>query len=262
MVKNPATTKKIVELPISRLFPNIVTIIAICFGFTSVRYALNEQWDVSVSFIVIAGFLDVIDGRLARFLKATSNFGAQLDSLADFVNFGIAPALTLYLWVLNQIEIKGLGWVFSLTYVICTSIRLARFNSDAIEEGKPEWKNGFFVGIPSPAGAGLAILPMMLSFETDVMRFLNPYFVGIYLVVIGIMMASRIPTFATKRLVIRKENIPLVLVLAGLIIASITIKPWVFLPLFGIIYIISIAFSISYYKKLQSKNKNISSPDI
>ena len=100
--------KKLVWLPISRLFPNVITIMAICFGLTSIRYALNQQWEIAAAFIIIAGFLDVVDGRLARFLKATSNFGAQLDSLADFVNFGVSPAIILYLWELHKVQILSL----------------------------------------------------------------------------------------------------------------------------------------------------------
>ncbi len=244
--------KKIVELPISRLFPNIITIIAICFGFTSIRYALSQQWDIAANFIIVAGFLDVVDGRLARFLKATSNFGAQLDSLADFVNFGIAPALILYLWNLDQIEIKGLGWALSLSYVVCTTIRLARFNSDLVDENRPDWKNGFFIGIPSPAGAYLAMMPIMLSFETKIMDHVTPLTVGLYLVVVGVMMASRIPTFATKKLIIKKENISLVLVLVGLLVGAVIIKQWVILPILGGLYLLSIPFSIRSYRKMSS----------
>ena len=252
MAKTPA--KKFVELPISRLFPNVITIMAICFGFTSIRYALNQQWDIAIAFIVIAGFLDIVDGRLARFLKATSNFGAQLDSLADFVNFGIAPALISYLWCLNTIEIKGLGWAFALSYTVCTAIRLARFNSDLVDENRPDWKNGFFTGIPSPAGAYLAIMPIMLSFETNLMNYVNPIALGFYLVIVGIMMASRIPTFATKKVIIKKENISFVLVFTGLLIGAIIIEPWFFLPIFGILYICSIPLSIRSYRKISSSS--------
>lgn len=250
--KAVSKAKKIVELPISRLFPNIITIIAICFGFTSIRYALSEQWDIAINFIVIAGFLDVVDGRLARFLKATSNFGAQLDSLADFVNFGIAPALVMYIWILDKIEIKGLGWAIALSYVVCTTIRLARFNSDLVDEKRPEWKNGFFTGIPSPAGAYLSIIPIMLSLETDIINYISPLVIGFYIVIVGIMMASRIPTFSTKRLVIRKENISIILALVGLIIGAIIIKTWAVLSILGILYLCSIPFSIRYYHKISS----------
>lgn len=250
--KPSSTTNKIVELPISRLFPNVITIIAICFGFTSIRYALSGQWDTAINFIVIAGFLDVVDGRLARFLKATSNFGAQLDSLADFVNFGIAPALLMYLWILEKIEVKGLGWAIALSYVICTTIRLARFNSDLADESRPDWKNGFFAGIPSPAGAYLSIMPIMLSFETEIISYIPPLVIGLYIIIIGLMMASRIPTFSTKKLVIRKENISLILVLVGITVGAIIIKPWVILSVLGMLYLCSIPYSIKYYRKISS----------
>ena len=191
---------------------------------------------------------------MARFLKATSNFGAQLDSLADFVNFGIAPALISYLWCLNTIEIKGLGWAFALSYTVCTAIRLARFNSDLVDENRPDWKNGFFTGIPSPAGAYLAIMPIMLSFETNLMNYVHPIALGFYLVIVGIMMASRIPTFATKKVIIKKENISFVLVFTGLLIGAIIIEPWFFLPIFGILYICSIPLSIRSYRKISSSS--------
>ncbi len=253
MVKASAQkSKKFSEFPITRIFPNIITVMAICCGFTSVRYALDQQWMMAVNFIIIAGFLDVVDGRLARFLKATSDFGAQLDSLADFVNFGIAPSIVIYLWSLHNVEINGLGWAFSLSFTVCTAVRLARFNSDLLDVNRPDWKNGFFTGIPSPAGAYLAIMPIMLSFEIEAIKHFNPIYLGIYITLVGLMMASRIPTFATKRIIIKKENISFVLVVAGLIVGAITIDPWGFLPIFGLIYICSIPFSIIAYKKMSN----------
>lgn len=245
-------SNKQVTLPISRLFPNIITIIAICFGFTSIRFALNEQWDIATYFIIISGILDMLDGRIARLLKATSDFGAQLDSLADLVNFGIAPAIVLYLWNMHHIEPKGLGWSIALFYTICQAIRLARFNSDLVNPERPEWKNVFFTGVPAPAGAYLAVMPIMLSFKTDIISNTHPLLIGIYLVVIGVLMASRIPTFATKKIIIQKKYISLVLVAAGLLIGAIIVEPWIILPLLGILYICSIPFSIKAYLKLSS----------
>ena len=244
---------RIRELPISRLFPNIVTVMAICFGLTAIRYALNQQWEIATTFIIISGFLDVIDGRLARFLKATSNFGAQLDSLADFVNFGVAPAMIMYLWCLNKIEVKGLGWAFVLFYSICTAIRLARFNSDLEEPNRPAWKEGFFIGVPSPVGGYLILIPLMLSF--NFIEIFPPIFIGIYMAIIGILMTSRIPTFATKKLIIKKEYISFVLVFAGLFIGTIIIAPWIALPIFALSYLCSIPFSIIAYRKWNDSSK-------
>jgi len=238
------------SLPISRLFPNIVTIMAICFGLTSIRYALDYKWEEAVSFIIIAGFLDVVDGRLARFLKATSNFGAQLDSLADFVNFGVAPAMVLYLWSLNAIPIKGLGWALALLYVICSAIRLAKFNTELVDLERPDWKEGFFTGVPSTVGAYLSMMPIMLSFETNLISYIHPIFIGIYLLIIGFLMTSRLPTFATKKLVIQRKYITLVLVLAGVLIGLIIMKPWVILSILGVLYICTFPLSIKAYNKL------------
>ncbi len=249
-IKNDINPK--VKVPISRLFPNMITIMAICFGLTSIRYALKGNWDIATAFIIISGFLDVVDGRLARFLKATSDFGAQLDSLADFVNFGVAPAVILYLWGLNQISIKGLGWGLVLFYTICSAIRLARFNSELANPNKPAWKDGFFTGVPAPAGAYLAMIPIMLSFNFNVLEYVHPIIIGIYLALIGLLMASRLPTFATKKLVIKKEHISFVLVLAGLLIGAILIEPWIALPLFGLVYLFSFPFSIALHSRMKN----------
>lgn len=241
------------RVPITKLFPSIVTVMAICFGMSSIGYAIKQEWEISAAFIIISGFLDIVDGRLARFLKATSNFGAQLDSLADFINFGIAPSLVLYLWCLNQIEFKGLGWAFVLFYSICSAIRLARFNSDLIDEkAKQPYKDAFFKGVPAPAGAYLAMIPMMLSFNFNVLDYIDPLSIGVYLLIVGLLMASRLPTFATKKMVISRDNIPLVLVFAGFFIGSIIIAPWVSLPLYGVLYFLSLPFSFAYYRKLSS----------
>lgn len=247
--------KKQVLLPIRRLFPSVITVMAICFGLTSIRYALNQQWEMAVAFIIIAGFLDVVDGRLARFLKATSNFGAQLDSLADFVNFGVSPAIILYLWYLHKIQIKGLGWALVLFYAICSAIRLARFNSDLSEVDRPAWREGFFTGVPAPMGAYLAVLPMIISFEIeDIQKYCHPLYIGIYLVVIGILMASRLPTFATKKIAIHKEYISLVLVFFGLLVGVIIIQPWFSLAVLGLLYIFSFPFSVRAFKKMSRKD--------
>lgn len=241
--------------PLRRLFPSIVTIAAICFGLTSIRYALKQQWEVAVAFVIIAGFLDVLDGRLARFLKATSNFGAQLDSLADFVNFGVAPAIIIYLWELNKIPTKGLGWAFALFYSICSAIRLARFNSDLSEEDRPAWRDGFFTGVPAPMGAYLGLLPMIISFESHSTEFFHPLAIGLYLDVIALLMASRMPTFATKKTAIPKEYISIFLVCFGLLVGVIIIQPWISLSILGLLYISSFPFSIRSFKKMSSKGK-------
>ena len=245
--------KRLSSLPISKLIPNMVTLMTLCFGLSSIRYALDDNWMMSVAFLLIAGFLDGIDGRLARLLNASSNFGAQLDSLADFVNFGVAPGFVLYLWTVKSISSHGIGWALVLFFSICCAIRLARFNTNLEEEDVPAWADKFFIGIPSPVGAALAIAPMTLFFEFDNPIFKNPIGVGIYMSIIALLMASRIPTVSIKKIVIQRAYASLTLVIAGLLIASLIIEPWLTLPLIGVVYVLSIPFSTLSYYRLQKK---------
>lgn len=243
---------KLQSLSFTKLFPNIITITAICFGLSSIRYALDQKWEIAVLLIIIAGFLDVVDGRLARYLKATSNFGAYLDSLADFVDFGVAPAIVMYLWNLNNIETKGIGWAVVLFFTICMSIRLARFNSDLDEESKPSYFEMFFTGVPAPAGAYLAIIPMMLSFRFDIDFSNHLYKISIYMLFIALLLVSKIPTFSIKKIVISREYVPLFFVTIGLIIVMILIEPWITLPIIGLAYLGAIPFSFLVHKKYKN----------
>src|SRR5438874_8929328 len=150
------------RIPVRTLAPNIVTLIAMCAGLTAIRMAFEDRYVLALAAVVFAAVLDGIDGRLARFLKGTSRFGAELDSLADFVNFGVAPAILIYLWSLNSL--KSLGWLVALCLAICCALRLARFNVAIDDPDKPAWMMNFFTGAPAPAGAGLAMAPMYLGF--------------------------------------------------------------------------------------------------
>jgi CDP-diacylglycerol---serine O-phosphatidyltransferase len=248
-------------LPISKLLPNMVTLTTLCFGLSSIRFALLERWELAVTFVLIAAFLDGVDGRLARLLNASSNFGAQLDSLADFVNFGVAPAFVLYLWTLDNIKFKGVGWALVLFYSICCAIRLARFNTNLEEDDQPEWADKFFVGIPSPVGAGLAIAPMTLSFQFGNNLF-HPLCIGIYMGVVAVLMASRIPTISIKKMGIRREYASLVLVVAGLLIAALIIEPWLTLPMIALIYVASIPFSCLSYYRLKKADEEAREDDV
>ncbi|AIL65497.1 CDP-diacylglycerol-serine O-phosphatidyltransferase [Rickettsiales bacterium Ac37b] len=234
------------KMPIIRLFPNIVTLIGLCVGMTSIRLALDGKWENAVLFIVIAALIDGMDGRLARLLKASSNLGAQLDSLADFINFGVAPALVLYLWKLHNVPVKGLGWAVSLIYSMCCALRLARFNT-TLEEAQPSWANNFFVGVPAPAGACLTLVPMMLNFQYDMV--FQPVMLAVYVSIIAILMSSRIPTFSGKKISIAREFMSLILALVSLLIIGVIIEPWVILPVLGIIYGLSIPVSVIIFKR-------------
>lgn len=254
---NDQPTLMLRSLPISRLFPNIVTLISLCAGLSSIRFALLGKWEMAVTFILIAAVIDGMDGRLARLLKATSIFGAHLDSLADFVNFGVAPALVLYLWRVNEASIHGLGWALVMFFSICCAIRLARFNTGLEDDERPEWMDRFFIGIPAPVGGALAILPMTLNFQFGNGFFEVSEYVCAHMAVIGLLMASRIPTFSIKKIAIRRENVSLVLVLAGFLIAMLVIEPWLALLTIGIAYAMSIPFSVLYFHRLKArKEKN------
>src|SRR6202045_54796 len=150
------------RIPVRTLVPNVITLLALCAGLTAIRMAFENRYVLALAAIVFAAFLDGIDGRLARFLKGTSRFGAELDSLADFVNFGVAPALILYLWGLH--ELKSAGWIAALVFAICAALRLARFNVMIEDPNRPAWAGNYFVGMPAPAGAITVLLPIYVQF--------------------------------------------------------------------------------------------------
>lgn len=240
-------------LPISRLFPSIVTMIALCAGLTSVRYGFDHKWEQSVLLILLAAFLDGMDGRLARYLDVTSDFGAQIDSLTDFINFGIAPAIIIYMWVLKGINVHGVGWGVVLVFAVCMAIRLARFNVSLKDDSKES--DLFFVGMPAPLCGVLLVFPMVISFEFESLLFiLNPWFVGLYTLVIAFAAASRIRTFSIKKIHVAQEYVTLVLACIGLVIAFLIIRPWITISVLCALYIISIPIGIVvyYYKKIYS----------
>ncbi|MCH9753493.1 MAG: CDP-diacylglycerol--serine O-phosphatidyltransferase [Alphaproteobacteria bacterium] len=240
-------------LPISRLFPSIVTMIALCAGLTSIRYGFDHKWEQSVLLIILAAFLDGMDGRLARYLDVTSEFGAQIDSLVDFVNFGVAPAIIIYMWTLNSIHIHGVGWGFVLVFAICMAIRLARFNVLALKNEDSKENDLFFIGMPAPLCGILVVLPIILSFEFISLKFIsNPWYIGVYTLIIAFAAASRIRTFSIKKIHIAQEYVTLVLACIGLVIAFLIIRPWITISALCAMYIVSIPISmiIYYYKKI------------
>lgn len=241
-------------LPISRLFPSIVTMIALCSGLTSMRYGFDHKWEHSVLLIMVAAFLDGMDGRLARYLDVSSEFGAQIDSLADFLNFGIAPAVVIYIWTLGTINIQGVGWGFVLVFVVCMSIRLARFN--VLSMKKMEVKEEmFFIGVPAPICGMLVLLPMILSFEFDNISMIHdPWIVGGYILLVAFAAASRIRTFSVKKIHISPDYVTLVLACAGLLIAALVIRPWITFSLLCALYLMSIPVSMAmHYRNSAAK---------
>jgi CDP-diacylglycerol---serine O-phosphatidyltransferase len=233
---------------LNRLLPNILTLLAMCAGMTAIRFALENKFEPAVIAIIVAAVLDGIDGRLARFLKATSLLGAQLDSLSDFVSFGIAPALLLFVWSLSQLQ--SFGWAMVVIFTICCALRLARFNAQLGIE-PPAFAHNFFIGVPAPAAAVSALLPLILSFQFSDTPFRSPYFNVPVMAVVAGLMVSPIATYSFKRVGVKRVWVlPTLLVIGGLA-AFITTEPWATLAMIALLYLASIPASHLAYRRLR-----------
>ncbi len=245
------------RLPIYKLVPSIMTIIGMCVGLFALKSGLLGHWNMAVILLLIAGIIDGLDGKIARLLNATSSFGAQLDSLSDFLNFGVVPALINYFWLTDQV--KGIGWGAALFFIVCQAIRLARFNAKLdIEPEIPELKYKFFEGVAAPMGAALSMLPMMLTFLSEqeldgIFLPANPILVIFYISFVGLLMVSRIPTFSLKGLQINRKYASLILAVMGIIVISAITEPWITFPVIGILYYISIPWCCYRYYKIKHK---------
>ncbi len=238
-------------MPFKQLFPNILTVLALCSGLTSIRFAIGEQWESAVVALVIACFLDGIDGIVARLLHGTTKFGAELDSLSDAISFGMVPALLLYLWAMQGAG--TVGWALCLLFAVCCVLRLARFNTMVGDPGLPPWAHNYFTGVPSPAAAGLAILPMILSFYFEAGVFNSPVVVGLFLAAVSFLMVSKVPTFSVKRLrVPRQFALPMMLLIATAAGFLVT-ETWATLGLMGVVYLASIPFSVVTFARLSKR---------
>ena len=243
------------SLPVNSLIPNILTVISLCAGLTAIRFALNGNFELAVLAIVFAGVMDGLDGRLARLLKGVTRFGAELDSLADFLSFGVAPVFVLYQWSLNSLGgFAGMGWIAVLAYAVCCALRLARFNTMADDHHQqPGWTQNFFVGVAAPAAAGVAILPLVLVFQfpglEGVLR--SPYILAPYTMALAALMVSRVPTVSLKRLRVQRTYVLPILLVVGIGVAALTSYPWITLALFGIAYLVSIPITAMRYAQLE-----------
>ena len=241
--------KRFRPVPARYLLPNLLTLLALCSGITAIRFAVEGRYEIAVGAIIVAIVLDAMDGRLARYLNGTSRFGAELDSLADFVNFGVAPALMLYFSALSSL--KTFGWVVCLMLAIAAALRLARFNVTLDDPKKPNWAAAYFTGIPAPAGALLALTPFylqFLGFYSDAHEYAR--FIAAFLILIAMLMVSRVPTFSGKTLarIPREAFLP---VLAGAAIALLFLisYPWETLAILAILYLLLIPVSVASYRK-------------
>ncbi|MCE2992691.1 MAG: CDP-diacylglycerol--serine O-phosphatidyltransferase [Alphaproteobacteria bacterium] len=240
--------RNISAIHISKLLPSFVTILALCLGITSIRYAIDLKWNVAAALIVIAAILDAIDGRLARLLNASSNFGAQLDSIADIVSFGVAPAIVMYFWSLHSIPYKGIGWAVVLLFIACSALRLARFNSCLDDESEKKKLQNFFTGVPMPAGAVLAILPMISTIDL-MPNIYSHWFIAFYIGFVAALMISNLPTFSFKKVYIERKWLGPTFAMIATLIGGLILEPWFILPFLGILYLISIPISLYVYFK-------------
>jgi CDP-diacylglycerol---serine O-phosphatidyltransferase len=235
-------------LSVNRMVPNVLTLLALCAGMTAIRFAIAGKFRYAVFTLIAAGIFDGLDGRLARLLKATSRFGAELDSLSDFVSFGVAPAALLYLWTMAQWH--GIGWAIVLFYAVCCALRLARFNTQLAAE-PPPWAANFFAGAPAPAGAGLLMLPMFVSFEWGWWIARSPYFNGAWITGIALLMISTVPTVSLKRIRIAPHLVIPTLLGIGVLTAFFTTAPWPTLTVVGAVYLASIPLTVRASRRIR-----------
>src|SRR5579864_4210237 len=245
------------RIPMRTLVPNVITLLALCAGLTAIRMAFEDRYVLALAAVVFAAILDGIDGRLARLLKGTSRFGAELDSLSDFVNFGVAPALILYFWGLH--ELKSAGWIAALVFAICAGLRLARFNVMLDDPDRPAWTANFFVGMPAPAGAITVLLPIYVVF-LGVPRV--PFLIWltlVYTLVIASLMVSRLPVFSGKRVGTRvpPDLVGPVIVVVVLFFALLFAYPWEILTVGTLAYLAALPFGWLSYRGYERRAAEI-----
>jgi CDP-diacylglycerol---serine O-phosphatidyltransferase len=250
----PPRRRRFKAIPVRTLLPNLITLLALCAGLTAIRMSVENRLDLALAAIVFAALLDGIDGRLARLLKGTSRFGAELDSLADFVNFGVAPALILYFWGLH--ELKSAGWIVALVFAICAGLRLARFNVMIDNPNKPAWAGNFFTGIPAPAGAITVLLPIYLNFLGVSNGLVTVWLTFFYTLAIALLMVSRLPVFSGKRVGKRvpPEMVLPVFVVVVLFFALLISYPWEVLTVGSLAYLACLPLGWLSHREYQRKD--------
>lgn len=246
-------------MSLNKLIPNMLTLMGLASGLTSVRFALQDQWEFAAMAVAVAALLDALDGRVARLLKGASKFGAELDSLSDFVCFGVCPALILYLWAMQ--DAGRWGWIVCMLFAMCCGLRLARFNVALEDPNKPNWAGQFFTGVPAPAGAGLVMLPLIMSINLGDDFFRNPGTVAIWMLASGAMLISKIPTFSFKTSRIPRAWFLPVMITIAAGVTFIVSAPWWTLAAILIVYICLIPVSIRRYKRLMARDAAGLPPD-
>lgn len=238
---------RINQIPLRLLVPNLVTVLAICAGLSGIRLAFEGRFEIAVIMVLLAAFLDGVDGRLARALKATSKFGVQMDSLADIVNFGVAPALVLYFYLLHFA--KPFGWIAALVYAVACCLRLARFNVLTEDDSRPAWQSEYFVGVPAPAGAVLVLLPVYIAFvwleQSEVLAYVG----AVYTILVAFLLVSRLPIYSGKKWRVRRENAIPLLLAAAIFVICLAIYTWQTLAILAVAYLVFVPLSARAYSK-------------
>ncbi len=242
----------------NRVMPNLLTLLGLCAGLTSIRYALDARWQNAAVAVVVAGVIDGLDGRIARLLKATSRFGAEFDSLSDFCSFGVAPALIMYIWALHGSS--RFAYMPCLMFAVCMALRLARFNAALETSPKPAYAQSFFTGVPAPAGAGIVLLPLFLWLEAEEqgwVRMANvaqyPLFVAGMLVGTSVLLVSTLPVWSFKNFKVPAEYVLPLLLGTGFFAALLVADPWLALAAAGLIYGLMLPFSVRSFRRLRAE---------
>lgn len=247
--------QKLTEIPFRKLAPNMVTMMAVCSGVTSIRYSIAEDWSKAVLCIFLAALFDGLDGRVARFLKASSKFGAELDSLSDFVSFGVAPALLMYQWSL--VDLPRFGWLFCLMFAMGMAMRLARFNTMLDLNDVPEYWSHYFVGVPAPAAAGLSMMPILIWFDfPKTACFLrSTSFCSVLMCLVTFLMVSRIPTLSLKKSKVKTSMFMPLMLIVVLFINFMLTQPWLTLGILTCLYLISIPLTCLSFRRDKKRFK-------
>jgi len=242
------------------ILPNMFTLVGVCIGLSSIKFAFDEKFTLSIIAIIVAAIIDGLDGRIARLIQGTSKVGKELDSLTDVISFGVAPAFIMYFWKLN--ELGRVGWLICLIYVVCVALRLARFNVNSGQE--PSWKDNFFEGVPSPAGGVLVLMPLIYSLsDIQILNINYDFFVPILFITISILLISKVPTYALKKISVPRSMTIFLLLAVVLYFGLLLLYTFNAIIISGLIYFIMIPISFMHYSnmKKQIKEQNISNEE-
>ena len=250
-MEQPKKNFKIVSNKNTRvILPNIFTLVGVCIGLSSIKFAFDGRFEISIIAIIVAAIIDGLDGRIARLIKGTSKVGKELDSLTDVISFGVAPAFIMYFWKLN--ELGRIGWLICLIYVVCVALRLARYNITS--SGEASWKDNFFEGVPSPAGGVLVLMPLVFSFsELQFIKINYNLVVPSIFIIISILLISKIPTYSLKKIVVPRSMTIFLLFTVVLYFGLLLIYNFNTILISGLAYLLFIPVSTTHYYKINKK---------